>query len=127
MPGTYVLILTLDHDQPITVGALGTITFTQGTYAYVGSANGPGGFTRIKRHQRIATGDHDTQHWHIDYLLPHATITDIYTTEEAIECKTAQALHGTPIPDFGSSDCTCTSHLIKTPTPQLTRLGYTPY
>ena len=38
--GTYVLIIALDSDREIAVGALGTLFFRKGRYCYVGSAMG---------------------------------------------------------------------------------------
>ena len=55
-------------------------------------------------------------HWHIDYLLEKATIIDIgiCETEGRTECNIAQSLGSQfdSIPDFGSSDCHCPSHLF---------------
>ncbi len=109
--GSYILLIKLPEEQPITVGSLKTIYFPGGYYAYVGSALG-GLKSRLNRHLRI-----DKKiHWHIDYLLQKATIKDIIIceTEDRAECTIAQALahQFDSIPGFGSSDCKCRSHLF---------------
>ena len=116
-PGSYVLVIDCEEPTTIEVGALGDREFTTGGYAYVGSAFGPGGLSRVDRHRRVASGDHDTRHWHIDYLLG-ATTTRLATVEtypaEEIECALATAFAEAgcePVADFGASDCDCGSHL----------------
>ena len=116
--GTYTLLVQMDECRAIDVGALGTISFEQGWYAYVGSALGPGGFARVDRHRELASGDRDTRHWHIDYLLAddHASIERVVRTSEVdVECSIADAIPGEAIPDFGCSDCGCGSHLYYHP------------
>ncbi len=71
MSGTYVLVIDVSRSTTIDVGALGDREFTAGAYAYVGSAFGPGGFSRVDRHRELAAGDRETRHWHVDYLLGH--------------------------------------------------------
>ena len=71
-PGTYVLIFGVDPAATIDVGALGTVEFPSGAYAYVGSAFGSNGLGRVDRHRRVAEGSHDVRHWHVDYLGGHA-------------------------------------------------------
>jgi Uri superfamily endonuclease len=115
MPGTYVLVIEVMKATTIEVGALGDRDFTAGTYAYVGSAFGPGGFSRIDRHRELAGGDRETRHWHIDYLLGHPTTrleTAITFPDADRECELAGSLPGTPVPEFGASDCDCGSHLL---------------
>jgi Uri superfamily endonuclease len=128
-PGTYILLLTLKKTKDITIGKLGTITFPAESYVYIGSAQN-GLDQRIHRHQRATK----KTHWHIDYLLPHTHINHIYikpgTTRN--ECSLATAFHHyQPIPGFGSSDCTCTTHLYHGTLHDLTatiqHLGLTPY
>ncbi len=113
--GTYALILLLKHKKEITVGKLGTFAFPAGYYLYVGSALGPGGLkARLARHRR-----HKKLRWHIDYLLEHAELIEVWSTvsPDRLECLWAQAaqeLPGSkiPVPGFGSSDCRCSSHLV---------------
>lgn len=93
------------------MGALGDICFSEGYYAYIGSAlNGLEG--RISRH--LKTGKKN--HWHIDYLLGKATVKSIVLakTEKRIECGLAELFSEKfgRITDFGSSDCHCKSHLF---------------
>lgn len=112
--GTYTLVVELDEPTNLTVGALGTHTFECGYYAYVGSALGPGGFARVDRHRELATGERDTRHWHVDYLLraETATLVDVVQTEGVdAECEIATLLDGETVPGFGCSDCRCGSHL----------------
>ncbi|MFC6724907.1 DUF123 domain-containing protein, partial [Halobium palmae] len=66
--GTYTLLFELAESTSLEVGALGTHTVPAGWYAYTGSALGSGGFARVCRHERVAAGDHDVRHWHVDYL-----------------------------------------------------------
>ena len=112
--GTYTLLVNLDRDADIEVGALGVRAFSGGHYAYTGSAFGTGGFSRIERHRQVAAGTHDVRHWHIDYLLGHpaARIVAVSTsTGVDIECAVARSLPGRPVSGFGASDCDCDSHL----------------
>lgn len=116
--GTYALLLEVLEAAAIDVGALGSMTFDPGWYAYTGSALGSGGFARVQRHRELAAGERDTRHWHIDYLLGHpAVAVDTVLTAHGvdIECATAQAVDGAPVPDFGCSDCDCDSHLTYAP------------
>ncbi|MFB6354317.1 MAG: DUF123 domain-containing protein [Halobacteriales archaeon] len=116
--GTYTLLLRVAAPTTIRVGALGERAFPAGVYAYTGSAFGPGGFARIERHRRVAAGDADTRHWHIDYLLPSASVRDVYTAAgAAIECAVARSLPGERVDGFGASDCDCDSHLAYTTDP----------
>ena len=113
--GTYTLVIDLAERAEVEVGALGTYTFDPGWYAYVGSANGAGGFARVDRHQELAAGERDVRHWHVDYLLGHpATAVDAVerTPGADAECRVAASVEGAPVPDFGCSDCGCDSHLF---------------
>lgn len=112
--GTYVLSVELRRSADIIVGALGKMHFEPGGYAYVGSAFGPGGFTRLDRHRSVARGEHDVRHWHIDYLLGEngATLVDVHRIPgRDCECALARRVGETRIPRFGASDCQCRSHL----------------
>ena len=111
MKGSYVLLIQLPEEQTITIGSLKAIYFPRGYYAYVGSAMG--GFkSRLNRHLK----SNKKPHWHIDYLLEKASISEIILceTNDRMECTIAQALTGQfdSIPGFGSSDCKCRSHLF---------------
>lgn len=112
--GTYTLCLELPRAVDIGVGALGELRFPAGAYAYTGSALGSGGFARVDRHRRVAAGDHDTRHWHVDYLTGHpetALVTVVTSDGVDAECAVADRLPAGPIPGFGASDCDCRSHL----------------
>ena len=111
MKGSYVLLIELKQDKKISVGKLGNIFFYKGYYAYVGSALN-GLEQRINRHLR----SEKKMHWHIDYLLKNAEIVDVFYKEssERQECKISKKLDKDflSIPNFGSSDCKCKSHLF---------------
>jgi len=101
----------LSEAQTIAVGSLGPSLFPRGYYAYVGSALG--GFrSRLDRHLRT----NKKVHWHIDYLLQHASLDAIVICEakQRIECTIAQTLarQFQSVPRFGTSDCHCRSHLF---------------
>ena len=111
MKGSYCLIINLRDDKTIKIGKkLGNIQFKQGYYVYVGSAMNSL-FGRIKRH----LSDEKKLHWHVDYLLKNAEITDVIYNESTkkIECELSDYLSHTTegITDFGCSDCDCESHL----------------
>jgi endonuclease-3 len=123
--GSYVLLITLDAPTTLEIGALGTHTLSQGGYAYVGSALGPGGLGRVDRHAEVARGGRDVKHWHVDYLLGHpdATLADtVRLPGEAVECRLATTLveevtstssrSACPVTGFGASDCACDTHLV---------------
>jgi sugar fermentation stimulation protein A len=112
--GSYLITLKLEVRTEIAVGGLGTIQFEPGWYVYCGSAR-KSLSKRVARHRR-KTGK--ALHWHIDYLVPHAsTIKTLPTfSYENLECDLAAALigvGGTTIPRFGSTDCGCPSHLYR--------------
>ena len=118
MPGTYVLVVDLADPATIEVGALDERDFDAGTYAYVGSAFGPGGFSRVDRHRELAAGERDARHWHVDYLLGHpaASLAEAVTYPDAdIECRLAGSLPGERVPGVGASDCDCDAHLLAAP------------
>lgn len=112
--GSYQLILHLPKVTVLQVGRLGTFLFPAGRYVYTGSAlNGLEG--RLARHRR----QHKKLHWHIDYLVRHAQITNIkvFPTAQHIECALNQKVLKQPgtqviVKGFGSSDCRCASHLV---------------
>ncbi|MFC6988920.1 DUF123 domain-containing protein [Haloplanus sp. GCM10025708] len=112
--GTYTLVVELPRPTVVDVGALGAFDFPAGAYAYTGSALGAGGFARVDRHRRVAAGDHDVRHWHVDYLTghPETSLVEVVATAGVdAECAVADALPCGPVPGFGASDCACRSHL----------------
>lgn len=101
----------------IQIGNLDEIQF-HGTYLYVGSAMGSGGFKRVERHCKLNRHGEGKCHWHIDYLLEAADLEKVWLipTTEDLECKLAMKLNerlGDCVEGFGSSDCSCTSHLLR--------------
>ncbi|RBI64508.1 DUF123 domain-containing protein [halophilic archaeon] len=120
--GTYTLLVELRSHAEIAFGARGDRDLPAGWYAYTGSAFGSGGFSRVERHERVARGDHDARHWHVDYLLGHPAsrlADDARTAERDVECDVARRLGADgPVADaipavsgVGASDCDCRSHL----------------
>ena len=115
--GSYVLLLAMERSMRLTVGTLGTFDFPLGSYLYFGSAVG-GIEARVRRHLS-GNGKH---HWHIDFLADEAPVVDVWSAAgpgrlECIWARTAMALPETTIPaaGFGSSDCSCPSHLFHLP------------
>lgn len=109
MKGCYCLIIFLDETKTIKIGKLGKIKFKKGYYVYVGSAMNSLE-SRLKRH----LSEDKKLHWHVDYLLKKAEITDIiYNENKKVECELSQYISAktTHIKDFGCSDCDCESHL----------------
>ncbi|MEW5720505.1 MAG: GIY-YIG nuclease family protein [Chloroflexota bacterium] len=112
--GTYALVLYLPRAQTVRVGKLGVFKFPRGYYIYVGSAlNGLA--QRIARHLR----PDKKRFWHIDYLLEHAQLKEVWTHQGdgRLECLWARAALALPrakigAPRFGASDCDCPAHLI---------------
>ncbi|MFB6177964.1 MAG: DUF123 domain-containing protein [Halobaculum sp.] len=114
--GTYTLLFAVPREIEVSVGALGTHLLPAGGYAYTGSALGSGGFSRIDRHRRVASGDHDVRHWHVDYLGGHDAVElvgDRRLDDRDAECEVASRLADSPIPGFGASDCDCPAHLAR--------------
>ncbi|MFB6166988.1 MAG: DUF123 domain-containing protein [Candidatus Nanohaloarchaea archaeon] len=114
MKGTYTLLIRLREPLQIEVGSLGETSFEPGFYAYTGSALGPGGVeSRVSRHREVSEGDSDTRHWHVDYLLglDESSIEQVYTLGGDAECEVAGKVPGERISGFGSTDCSCDSHL----------------
>lgn len=117
-PGTYTLLLELETAASIEFGGIGSRDLEEGFYTYTGSAFGPGGLSRVERHRRVAAGDNDTRHWHVDYLLgnPAVTILDVWLGPgRDAECEIARTINGEPIPGLGASDCRCESHVHHSP------------
>ena len=111
-PGAYALLIELENPEAIEVGRLGAINFPAGWYAYVGSALG-GLRARVGRHLRR----NKKLHWHVDYLLKVACLSEVIWTlsNERLECRIANVLQRQgfeSMPNFGSSDCRCPSHLF---------------
>jgi sugar fermentation stimulation protein A len=110
--GSYLLLLKLPRETAVEVGSLGKVRLRGGHYIYVGSAK-KSLSKRIERHRRLRKA----LFWHIDYLRAvadfHAALP--IRTEDDLECEISEALSGVSewhVPGFGSSDCSCPSHLF---------------
>ncbi|MFX1328950.1 MAG: DUF123 domain-containing protein [Promethearchaeota archaeon] len=121
MKGSYILVIFIQKNIELIIGALGNILFKEGYYFYVGSAMGNSGSTtlinRIKRH--VFPLENKKIHWHIDYLLKSndAFICSLYLIPslQSLECLLASELLKSSdgyVDNFGSSDCNCKSHLF---------------
>jgi Uri superfamily endonuclease len=114
LKGVYVLIIQVDEDTNVDVGAMGNLTFKKGLYAYVGSAQN-NLEQRVKRHLRKKK----RRFWHVDYLLGNdaTKVVEVFQRhgDKAEECAVARAIgeRGEPMDSFGSSDCSCKSHLFR--------------
>ena len=110
--GSYLLILKLGEGKTIPIGKLGKIVFPPGYYIYVGSAM-TNLTARVERHRRLRKN----HHWHIDYLRQQAEFEMALPVRSSVslECPMAEALEKIAdwsIPNFGSSDCSCPTHLF---------------
>jgi Uri superfamily endonuclease len=112
--GIYVLVISINKNISVNVGALGVVNFEKGLYAYVGSAQ-KGLEKRIERHLRRIK----RKFWHIDYLLDDDNVEVLKVfyknAGKSEECKVANEIgeSGISTKRFGSSDCKCKSHLFK--------------
>jgi len=110
--GSYLLILNLKRDRRIDVGKLGTVVFRKGFYIYVGSAMA--NLTkRMSRHRHLRK----RHRWHIDELRAVTQFHSVLPirSSERIECQVAKAMSEIvewSVPRFGSTDCSCDSHLF---------------
>ena len=91
---------------------MGNIVFPPGYYIYVGSAM-TNLTARMERHRRLRKN----HHWHIDYLRQEAEFETALPVRSSVslECPMAEAMGeiaGWTISGFGSSDCSCPSHLF---------------
>ena len=112
--GSYLFLLKLRKKAFIKVGGLGDISLRKGYYIYVGSAR-KNLLKRLERHKR----QRKKAFWHIDYLRATADVHALLPilTEDDLECHVARSIRNFAdwaIPSFGSSDCSCPSHLFGT-------------
>lgn len=111
-----MLLILLNENISITVGALGRIKFPPGIYAYVGSAQN----NLEKRVQRHFSKD-KKKFWHIDYFLntKYSTILEVLFKKagKAEECRLAKEIAkiGNSVKGFGCSECACSSHFFQIP------------
>ena len=114
LQGIYVIVIKVNKDTNINIGALGNLSFTKGLYAYVGSAQ-KNLQKRIKRHLR----KQKRVFWHIDYLLDHPASKPVKIffkqASKNDECTIAQEMNtrNEAVTGFGCSDCNCKSHLFR--------------
>jgi Uri superfamily endonuclease len=111
--GVYLLVISVKENIELGVGALGSMFFEKGMYAYVGSAQN-NVKKRIERHLRWTK----KKFWHIDYLLSNefVRVEEVFykKTKKIEECRIARKLgkRNIPMKNFGCSDCRCASHLF---------------
>lgn len=120
MRGVYAILISVRGRVRIRVGSLGRLSFKPGVYVYVGSGSGEASTSiegRLIRHFSKTK----RRHWHIDYLLSNSQVEPIVAvfseTKGSYECALAKVLSESvwaksPFKGFGSSDCSCLSHLI---------------
>jgi Uri superfamily endonuclease len=122
--GTYALLLRCSVFNRLEVGRLGAMTTRHGVYVYVGSAFGPGGLSaRVGHHRRVSS----RPRWHVDYLRSVTELEECWYTSDPRRrehdwAAVLEEMPGAsiPMPAFGSSDCSCPSHLFYFPsTPSL--------
>ena len=112
--GIYVLVISVDKNVRINVGALGSVFFEKGLYAYVGSAQ-----NNLKRRLERHLTKVKRKFWHVDYLLCNDVVKVLRgfhrKAEKYEECQIALKMNkrGIAIKGFGSSNCRCVSHLFK--------------
>ncbi len=109
--GSYILLLKLPKEASLEVGKLGEIRFRKGYYLYFGSAR-KNLSRRIERHRRMRK----RLFWHVDFLRSIAEfhLALPIRTQDALECEIARTIKDIcdwEVPHFGSSDCSCPSHL----------------
>lgn len=119
--GAYLLVINLERDQSLAIGALGEYTLKRGIYLYIGSARGGIG-GRVRRHLRLAKMKQGGGYWHIDNILRSsvAEVVEAIALPGADECAVSRALAAdglleVPVAGFGSSDCRngCPAHLYR--------------
>jgi len=114
--GSYLILLEIPKTCTVETGALGELTYERGWYVYAGSAK-RNLSSRVHRHLQK---EKKIKHWHIDYLTPWAGKIRAYPflSYRNLECLLAgdlEGIGGRPVERFGSSDCSCRSHLFYFP------------
>lgn len=115
--GVYAIVLKAPSNLSLNIGSLGAVSLIEGLYIYIGSA------LKKRLRQRIARhlSSFKKLRWHIDYLLTHNNVkmegVIASETYEKFECKLVVKLYNKGfipfINGFGSSDCKCISHLLR--------------
>jgi len=111
--GVYVISMFLPEDKIIETGKLGRMQFRKGYYLYVGKAMGKL-TARMARHCRR---NNKKLYWHIDYLRKYTNQCKSWPirSSQDLECDLAKSLEKIYKSDhkkFGSTDCSCYSHLF---------------
>ena len=113
--GVYCLIFE-NRACKLEVGKKGEFSFNAGFHIYVGSALGPGGLKRVKRHINLSRNRDRNPRWHVDYLHLNPAfrlVSAVYAfTSARLECVLASRIGGNLVPGFGCTDCECSSHLF---------------
>ncbi len=59
-------------------------------------------------------------HWHIDYVMPHISVQEVWYTvnrqkQEEVWAQRLRSITGciNPLPGFGAGDCRCAGHLFR--------------
>jgi Uri superfamily endonuclease len=111
MKGSYLLLIKLEKNKLISYGLKNEYYFKKGYYTYIGS-----GLNSLEKRIERHLNKNKKIFWHIDYLLKYSNIVKIYYIEKnkKIECEIAELLQKkfSQINKFGSSDCSCKSHLF---------------
>jgi len=110
--GSYIIISYVKKAIIVDIGKIGRIDFKKGYYLYVGSAK-TNLAKRIERHKRRKK----KIFWHIDYLRDKAEFYASLPIVSSVplECHIADSLKDIAdwtIDRFGSSDCSCETHLF---------------
>ena len=118
--GAYGILIRLDWRLNTTIGSLGGVTLSSGSYLYLGSAYGSGGLrARLRRHLRVKK----SLHWHIDRVTAQGKITNLFVSPHGLECGLVRQVLRVPgvnfpVKGFGSSDCKqCPAHFLRIPDP----------
>jgi Uri superfamily endonuclease len=83
----------------------------RGWYGYIGSAQ-TDSYSRVDRHKDVSQYNKSINHWNIDYLLGKETCEMYgYFKTSAEPSKIVESIDSTYIDKFGTSDCSCQSHL----------------
>jgi Uri superfamily endonuclease len=110
---TYILGIEVNRDVRISIGKLGSVSFSKGFYLYIGSAK-----NRLNARLRRHLSADKKLFWHIDYLLTSsaAYLKQIWTDGDKRECAIVSLinnnLNSKIVRGFGSSDCRCPGHLV---------------
>jgi histidyl-tRNA synthetase len=115
--GSYILEIVLKRSLKVSIRGRSHV-LPIGTYAYCGSAKGPGGIrARVARHSRMGK----KPHWHVDQVTSVVGVEHAWFSETLSECELVSLLKDqtttiVPAPGFGSSDCrVCPAHFMQVP------------